>query len=161
LQLHFADFFFVYLLCVHVSFLLSARSDTIPADEQDEDERVVLPLAMGRRDYRFECTPSSAFVSSGYTSTPAIIAILAGVVIALNCVFIVAASVFFAARRAMHASQVLQQTNAAKGEALRILRKSQAVAESHNQSKTDFLAFLCHELRNPVRLASRVWHVGE
>lgn len=106
---------------------------------------------MGRRDYRFECTPSSDFVSSGYTSTPAIIAILAGVVIALNCVFIVAASVFFAARRAMHASQVLQQTNAAKGEALRILRKSQAVAESHNQSKTDFLAFLCHELRNPVR----------
>jgi signal transduction histidine kinase len=140
---------------------MCSRSDTIPADEQDEDERVVLPLAMGRRDYRFECTPSSAFVSSGYTSTPAIIAILAGVVIALNCVFIVAASVFFAARRAMHASQVLQQTNAAKGEALRILRKSQAVAESHNQSKTDFLAFLCHELRNPVRLASRVWHVGE
>ena len=107
--------------CVCVRSVCS-RSDTIPADEQDEDERVVLPLAMGRREYRFECTPSSAFVSSGYTSTPAIIAILAGVVIALNCVFIVAASVFFAARRAMHASQVLQQTNAAKGEALRILR---------------------------------------
>jgi signal transduction histidine kinase len=120
----------------------------------DSSEAVSLPLTMGRRPYIVMCTPASSYVDSAYSRTPIIISVLAGAVIFLNIVFIITAAAVYEVKRARDASQRLRRTNEAKTEALRILSKSQALSEQHNQSKSDFLAFLCHELRNPLHAVS-------
>lgn len=101
------------------------------------------------------CIPSRRYVDSGFSDTPILIAVLAGCVVALNIIFLIAASVVFAAKRALHVSTMLRQTNDAKGEALRILKQSQMISEQHNQSKSDFLAFLCHEVGTHTTIIAR------
>jgi len=128
-----------------------ARYHGIPANASiSYSEAVNLPFSMAHRHYSLQCLPSHSFANSGFSSTPTLIAVLAACIVALNIFFLIAASVVFAAKRAMHVTNMLRQTNEAKGEALRILKQSQAISEQHNQSKSDFLAFLCHELRNPL-----------
>jgi hypothetical protein len=119
-------------------------------EDLSPDHESYLDFHMGGRPYRMTCTPTPGFVDTAYSSTPLILALLAAFVVFVNCLFVLVASVFLAAKRAVHRNVVLRQVDAAKTESLRILQLSQALAEQHTQSKTDFLSFLCHELRNPL-----------
>jgi signal transduction histidine kinase len=55
-------------------------------------------------------------------------------------------------RRAIARSAQLIQANRNKNMALDLLHEAKRISDEANRSKSDFLAFLCHELRNPLHV---------
>lgn len=128
-----------------------ARVNPHPAGtEVAESETVAVPLRLSNRIMTIRCRPSVAYVNTAYTSNPLIIAVGAACFILLNLFLLCSALCYLSLRRALHRSELLAQANKARGQALAWLSEAKAESERANASKSDFLAFLCHELRNPL-----------
>jgi len=110
----------------------------------------VFVAGYGQRDYEVQCIPSSSFVESGYSSTPLIVAVGCGILFGIVLIMLVLGCLYSSMRRAILRSSALIQANRHKNAALDLLHEAKRIAENSNRSKSDFLAFLCHELRNPL-----------
>ena len=116
----------------------------------DTVEAVATYFSYGLRDYEILCTPTVSFVDTAYSSTPLIIAIGCGVLFGIVLIMVVLACLYSSMRRAMARSAQLIQANRNKNMALDLLHEAKRISDEANRSKSDFLAFLCHELRNPL-----------
>jgi hypothetical protein len=120
-------------------------------DQLSEEHTVVQPFRLSNRPYELRCIPTYAWVETAYSSTPLIISLGAAGIIFINLVLLTAVAFFYNWHREMHRSKELEEAAQKRAEALQALEQAQAVSDAANQSKSEFLGFLCHELRNPVR----------
>lgn len=132
--------------------------DTVNITGLDRDEAVATYFSYGQRDYEILCTPTVAYVDTAYSSTPLIIAIGCGVLFGIVLIMVVLACLYSSMRRAMARSAQLIQANRNKNMALDLLHEAKRISDEANRSKSDFLAFLCHELRNPLHAIGRCCH---
>jgi hypothetical protein len=91
-------------------------------------------------------------VQSAYTSTPLIIAVACGALFGVLLIIVLLVCLYSSMRRAIARSAQLIQANRNKNMALDLLHEAKRISDEANRSKSDFLAFLCHELRNPLHV---------
>jgi hypothetical protein len=113
-------------------------------------EAMAVPLTFANHRYSLRCTPTHGFVDEGYTSTPLLIGLSAGGIVVLNVILLLLGAFLWGWQRARHRSHQLEEANMAKMHALLTLEQARTVSDTANKSKSDFLGFLCHELRNPL-----------
>ena len=61
-------------------------------------------------------------------------------------------------RRAIAREAELQVANETKNSALELLYEAKRLSDDSNRSKSDFLAFLCHELRYVIKINVRAFN---
>jgi hypothetical protein len=110
-----------------------------------------VPLVYGNHNYRLDCIPTREMVADGYSSTPTLIAAGAAVLVGVCMLMLICGWLILNVRRSNSRAALLIEANAGKNLALELLAEAKELADRANKSKSDFLAFLCHELRNPVR----------
>lgn len=104
----------------------------------------------GARSFEVACIPSRSLVDTAYSSTPLLIAVGCAILFGILLFLVVLGCLYASMRRAMLRSQQLIQANRNKNLALDLLHEAKRISDEANRSKSDFLAFLCHELRNPL-----------
>jgi hypothetical protein len=114
-----------------------------------------VPLVYGNHNYRLDCIPTHEMVADGYSSTPTLIAAGAAVLVGVCMLMLICGWLILNVRRSNSRAALLIEANAGKNLALELLAEAKELADRANKSKSDFLAFLCHELRNPVSQFSR------
>jgi signal transduction histidine kinase len=134
-----------------VHFFFPILQVNVLKDQLSEEHTVIQPFRLSNRPYELRCIPTYAWVDTAYSSTPLIISLGAAGIIFINLVLLTAIAFFYNWHREVHRSKELEEAAQKRAEALQALEQAQAVSDAANQSKSEFLGFLCHELRNPVR----------
>jgi hypothetical protein len=113
-----------------------------------------IPFLFGGRSYQLQCTPSNAYLDDAYSSIPLFVAIGIGILGGIFILGFVLGILYLNMRRARSRAEQLAAANVDKNQALELLDQAKQFADQANQSKSDFLGFLCHELRNPLHAIS-------
>jgi hypothetical protein len=101
----------------------------------------------GHRGYEMRCTSSNSFFNSYYTLTPLIVAIGCACLMFIVLLVVLLSYVYLSMVRQHGQARLLHDANVHKTKSLNLLDEAKTVADRANQTKSDFLAFLCHELR--------------
>jgi signal transduction histidine kinase len=102
------------------------------------------------RDYQLTCTPTHGQVNDAYTMYPVWIAIATFGFFVMQLPLLALAASWGDLKKAVQRSDELSNANQVKNLALARLAIARQEAELATTSKSDFMAFLCHELRNPL-----------
>ena len=132
-----------FLYDYHFESSESIRNQT----EWAENEATSSFFTYGTRSFEVACKPTVSFVDSGYSQTPLLVGVGCAILFGIVLIMVVLGCLYASMRRAIARSAQLIQANRNKNMALDLLHEAKHISDEANRSKSDFLAFLCHEVR--------------
>jgi hypothetical protein len=121
-----------------------------PVDNPVESEALSDSFLFSNHRFALRCTPSYDWLQTAYSQTPLYMSLGAAGIVVVNLMLLLALAFFWGWHREMHRSRELEEADRQRAASLREKAEAQRISEAANQSKTEFLGFLCHELRNPL-----------
>lgn len=122
------------------TFITSLSYNSNPNSPVVYNEAQKVLFTIGQRNYQMTCTPADVYIDSYYSTTPVLIAVLVAVFGFVNMLTVILIVNY----------RENSKNNSMSQPSSNIKSQSKELAESANKNKTEFLSFLCHELRNSL-----------